>query len=163
MASDFSQISQLVPFFWSKSVQDYGWVFQLLSVACLSLATKMEETSVPPLLELQVKPESFFPQPFGLILSMSHPCVCLMPLLLHIWVFCPSVSADWEHRLHFRTGDGSKDGALRPRRAGLEAPVSYTFCVHQSFCLQGRFVRKMHKKSGLESMPNYYQCNPWYY
>ncbi|ERN18601.1 cyclin-D4-1 [Amborella trichopoda] len=31
-----------------------GWPFQLLSVACISLAAKMEETSVPSVLDLQV-------------------------------------------------------------------------------------------------------------
>jgi hypothetical protein len=52
-----------------KSVQDHGWAFQLLSVACLSLAAKMEEISVPPLLELQViKLQPLFPT-----LGGSHP------------------------------------------------------------------------------------------
>ena len=31
-----------------------AWMIQLLSVACLSLAAKMEETEVPLLLDLQV-------------------------------------------------------------------------------------------------------------
>jgi cyclin D1/2/4 len=35
--------------------QGVGWPLQLLSVACLSLAAKMEETEVPLLLDLQVK------------------------------------------------------------------------------------------------------------
>ncbi|KAH9317993.1 hypothetical protein KI387_019762 [Taxus chinensis] len=34
--------------------QGLGWPFQLLSVACLSLAAKMEETEVPALVDLQV-------------------------------------------------------------------------------------------------------------
>jgi len=34
--------------------QTSGWPLQLLSVACLSLAAKMEETLVPSLLDLQV-------------------------------------------------------------------------------------------------------------
>lgn len=34
--------------------QTNGWPLQLLSVACLSLAAKMEETLVPSLLDLQV-------------------------------------------------------------------------------------------------------------
>lgn len=33
--------------------QPSGWPFQILSVACLSLAAKMEETQVPILLDLQ--------------------------------------------------------------------------------------------------------------
>jgi hypothetical protein len=32
-----------------------AWTTQLLSVACLSLAAKMEETYVPPSLDLQVR------------------------------------------------------------------------------------------------------------
>ncbi|PON66786.1 Cyclin [Parasponia andersonii] len=36
-----------------------GWPLQLLSVACLSLAAKMEETSVPLLLDLQTKEPKF--------------------------------------------------------------------------------------------------------
>lgn len=35
-------------------MQQNGWALQLLSVACLSLAAKMEETLVPTLLDLQV-------------------------------------------------------------------------------------------------------------
>ncbi|KAM4117749.1 hypothetical protein ACJW30_02G149500 [Castanea mollissima] len=40
-----------------------GWPLQLLSVACLALAAKMEETSVPLLLDLQVKEPRFLFQP----------------------------------------------------------------------------------------------------
>ena len=32
-----------------------AWMMQLLAVACLSLAAKMEETEVPLILDLQVK------------------------------------------------------------------------------------------------------------
>lgn len=39
--------------------QGLGWPFQLLSVACLSLAAKMEETLVPALLDLQVGDAKF--------------------------------------------------------------------------------------------------------
>lgn len=35
--------------------KDKAWMMQLLSVACLSLASKMEETEVPLILDLQVK------------------------------------------------------------------------------------------------------------
>ncbi|CAI9775405.1 unnamed protein product [Fraxinus pennsylvanica] len=40
-----------------------GWPLQLLSVACLSLAAKMEELLVPPLLDLQVEDAKFFFEP----------------------------------------------------------------------------------------------------
>ncbi|KAL4644590.1 hypothetical protein ACB092_02G175700 [Castanea dentata] len=40
-----------------------GWPLQLLSVACLALAAKMEETSVPLLLDLQVKEPRFLFRP----------------------------------------------------------------------------------------------------
>ncbi|KAG2724115.1 hypothetical protein I3843_01G003000 [Carya illinoinensis] len=40
-----------------------GWPLQLLSVACLALAAKMEETSVPLLLDLQVKEPKFLFKP----------------------------------------------------------------------------------------------------
>lgn len=36
-----------------------GWSWQLLSVACLSLAAKLEETRVPSLLDLQILMEPF--------------------------------------------------------------------------------------------------------
>lgn len=39
------------------------WPLQLLSVACLALAAKMEETSVPLLLDLQVKKPRFLFKP----------------------------------------------------------------------------------------------------
>lgn len=34
--------------------QETGWPFQLLSIACLSLAAKMEEINIPWLLDLQM-------------------------------------------------------------------------------------------------------------
>ncbi|GMH31140.1 hypothetical protein Nepgr_032983 [Nepenthes gracilis] len=43
--------------------QTKGWPLQLLSVACLSLAAKMEEPVVPSLLDLQVESAKFFFQP----------------------------------------------------------------------------------------------------
>ncbi|XVF44968.1 hypothetical protein PTKIN_Ptkin02bG0165800 [Pterospermum kingtungense] len=43
--------------------QENGWPFQLLSVACLSLAAKMEEPEVPLLLDLQVFEPRFVFQP----------------------------------------------------------------------------------------------------
>ncbi|KAA8545764.1 hypothetical protein F0562_020785 [Nyssa sinensis] len=43
--------------------QEKGWPFQLLSVACLSLAAKMEEPHVPLLLDLQVLEPSFVFEP----------------------------------------------------------------------------------------------------
>lgn len=45
----------LVVFFFIYNLQRRnGWAFQLLSVACLSLAAKMEEPEVPLLLDLQI-------------------------------------------------------------------------------------------------------------
>ncbi|XP_074590862.1 cyclin-D1-1-like [Curcuma longa] len=44
-------------------LQQNGWALQLLSVACLSLAVKMEETLVPTLLDLQVEGAKFIFEP----------------------------------------------------------------------------------------------------
>ncbi|CAN6164454.1 unnamed protein product [Urochloa humidicola] len=57
-ATAYLAVSYMDRFLSSSSLPDYGWAFQLLSVACLSLAAKMEETSVPPLLELQIESTS---------------------------------------------------------------------------------------------------------
>ncbi|BBG94123.1 hypothetical protein Prudu_002331, partial [Prunus dulcis] len=46
-----------------KSRQANGWPMQLLSVACLSLAAKMEEPLVPSLLDLQVEGTQFIFEP----------------------------------------------------------------------------------------------------
>ncbi|XP_071928954.1 cyclin-D1-1 isoform X1 [Coffea arabica] len=43
--------------------QTKGWPLQLLSVACLSLAAKMEEPLVPPLLDLQVEGAKYIFEP----------------------------------------------------------------------------------------------------
>lgn len=53
--------------------QANGWPLQLLSVACLSLAAKMEETTVPSLLDLQVEGARFIFEP---------PTICKMELLV---------------------------------------------------------------------------------
>ncbi|KAG0470634.1 hypothetical protein HPP92_017334 [Vanilla planifolia] len=53
--------------------QANGWALQLLSVACLSLAAKMEETFVPSLLDLQVEGARFIFEP---------RTVCKMELLV---------------------------------------------------------------------------------
>ena len=47
-----------------------AWMMQLLAVACLSLAAKMEETEVPLILDLQVKtqPEAVVFLGVGIIL-----------------------------------------------------------------------------------------------
>ncbi|XP_042380867.1 cyclin-D1-1-like [Zingiber officinale] len=47
----------------SHRLQRNGWALQLLSVACLSLAVKMEETLAPTLLDLQVEGAKFIFKP----------------------------------------------------------------------------------------------------
>ncbi|XP_038978735.1 cyclin-D2-1-like [Phoenix dactylifera] len=47
----------------SHRLPSNGWALQLLSVACLSLAAKMEETLVPSLLDLQVEGARFIFEP----------------------------------------------------------------------------------------------------
>ncbi len=48
-------VSGVLTFEWVAVLQQgKAWMLQLLSVACLSLAAKMEETEVPILLDLQV-------------------------------------------------------------------------------------------------------------
>ncbi|RCV21009.1 hypothetical protein SETIT_4G104200v2 [Setaria italica] len=54
-ATAYLAVSYMDRFLSSSRLPNYGWAFQLLSVACLSLAAKMEEISVPPLLELQIE------------------------------------------------------------------------------------------------------------
>ncbi|CAA0807473.1 Cyclin-D1-1 [Striga hermonthica] len=49
----FLSISYFDRFLSSRPLPEIGWAFQLLTVACLSLAAKMEESCVPLLLELQ--------------------------------------------------------------------------------------------------------------
>ncbi|PAN25040.1 hypothetical protein PAHAL_4G270100 [Panicum hallii] len=62
-ATAYLAVSYMDRFLSSSSLPDYGWAFQLLSVACLSLAAKMEETSVPPLLELQIESTGYIFEP----------------------------------------------------------------------------------------------------
>lgn len=44
-----------------------AWMTQLVSVACLSLAVKMEETEVPLILDLQVKEHERFECSFDVL------------------------------------------------------------------------------------------------
>ncbi|KAL2477383.1 Cyclin-D4-1 [Forsythia ovata] len=50
----YLSVNYIERFLSSHSLPESGWPFQLLSVACLSLAAKMEEPYVPLLLELQI-------------------------------------------------------------------------------------------------------------
>lgn len=43
--------------------EDKGWPMQLLAVACLAVAAKMEETRVPVLIDLQIKEPKFVFRP----------------------------------------------------------------------------------------------------
>ncbi|KAL5224925.1 hypothetical protein ABZP36_011564 [Zizania latifolia] len=52
-ATAYLAVSYMDRFLSSRSLPDHEWASQLLCVACLSLAAKMEETSAPPLLDLQ--------------------------------------------------------------------------------------------------------------
>ncbi|PKI56222.1 hypothetical protein CRG98_023417 [Punica granatum] len=57
-------VNYLDRFLYSRSLpQTDGWPMQLLSVACLSLAAKMEEPLVPSLLDLQVEGAKFVFEP----------------------------------------------------------------------------------------------------
>ncbi|XP_024028357.1 cyclin-D1-1, partial [Morus notabilis] len=60
----YLSVNYLDHFLLSRTLQKgKGWHFQLLSVACLSLAAKMEEISVPLLLDLQMKEPKFLFKP----------------------------------------------------------------------------------------------------
>ncbi|XP_062227568.1 cyclin-D1-1-like [Phragmites australis] len=62
-ATAYLAVSYMDRFLSSRRLPDHGWAFQLLSVACLSLAAKMEETSVPSLLNLQIESTRFIFEP----------------------------------------------------------------------------------------------------
>ncbi|KAJ7953672.1 Cyclin-D1-1 [Quillaja saponaria] len=60
----YLSVNYMDRFLYSRSLpQTNGWPLQLLSVACLSLAAKMEEPLVPPLLDLQVEGARYIFQP----------------------------------------------------------------------------------------------------
>ncbi|KAJ1258763.1 hypothetical protein BS78_10G100600 [Paspalum vaginatum] len=61
--SSIHQLVSLLTQDTSSKDHNHGWAFQLLSVACLSLAAKMEETSVPSLLDLQIESKSCIFEP----------------------------------------------------------------------------------------------------
>ncbi|KAG6470967.1 cyclin-D1-1-like [Zingiber officinale] len=56
-------VSYMDRFLASHRLQQNGWALQLLSVACLSLAAKLEETLVPTLSDLQVEDAKFIFEP----------------------------------------------------------------------------------------------------
>ncbi|KAJ1258765.1 hypothetical protein BS78_10G100600 [Paspalum vaginatum] len=62
-ATAFLAVSYMDRFLSPRTLPNHGWAFQLLSVACLSLAAKMEETSVPSLLDLQIESKSCIFEP----------------------------------------------------------------------------------------------------
>uniref|UniRef100_A0A0A8YYU8 Cyclin-like domain-containing protein n=1 Tax=Arundo donax TaxID=35708 RepID=A0A0A8YYU8_ARUDO len=62
-ATAYLAVNYMDRFLSSRRLPDHGWAFQLLSVACLSLAAKMEETSVPSLLDLQIESTRYIFEP----------------------------------------------------------------------------------------------------
>ncbi|BAS96960.1 cyclin-D1-1 [Oryza sativa Japonica Group] len=62
-ATAYLAVSYMDRFMSSRSLPDHGWASQLLCVACLSLAAKMEESSAPPLLDLQIEGTRFIFEP----------------------------------------------------------------------------------------------------
>ncbi|XP_047977780.1 cyclin-D1-1-like isoform X1 [Salvia hispanica] len=59
----FLSINYLDRFLAANSISETGWQFQLLSIACLSLAAKMEELHVPCLVELQSLERTYIFEP----------------------------------------------------------------------------------------------------
>lgn len=60
----YLSVNYLDRFLYSRRLpQKNGWPLQLLSVACLSLAAKMEEPLVPPVLDLQVEGAKYIFEP----------------------------------------------------------------------------------------------------
>uniref|UniRef100_A0A0D9WNQ0 Cyclin N-terminal domain-containing protein n=1 Tax=Leersia perrieri TaxID=77586 RepID=A0A0D9WNQ0_9ORYZ len=62
-ATAYLAVSYMDRFLSSRSLPDHGWASQLLCVACLSLAAKMEETTTTPLLDLQIGGTRFIFEP----------------------------------------------------------------------------------------------------
>ncbi|XWS68950.1 hypothetical protein CRYUN_Cryun04dG0137700 [Craigia yunnanensis] len=59
----YLSVNYLDRFLYSRRLPTSGWPLQLLSVACLSLAAKMEEPLVPSLLDLQVEGAKYIFEP----------------------------------------------------------------------------------------------------
>ncbi|KAG5236702.1 hypothetical protein OIU76_011550 [Salix suchowensis] len=59
----YLSVNYLDRFLYSRRLPTDGWPWQLLSVACLSLAAKMEEPLVPSLLDLQVEGARYIFEP----------------------------------------------------------------------------------------------------
>jgi hypothetical protein len=131
--------------------QEDGWAMQLLAVTCLSLAAKMEETLVPSLLDLQaITPlttvEIFRELTFVIIREkiMDERCV---------------LTGRGHQQIRVRARDDRPDGAARPDRAELAAPVGYALHLHRLLRLQGRSRRDAHEVPHCPGHTGHSSCN----
>lgn len=98
-----------------------GWPLQLLSVACLSLAAKMEEPLVPSLLDIQVFHlffHRFFLANFG-YLQINNS-----------WFL------GWKCKIHFWAKKYPKNGASGAKSLGLETSINFSILLFKLFCGQ---------------------------
>ncbi|KAF0903176.1 hypothetical protein E2562_025757 [Oryza meyeriana var. granulata] len=91
-ATAYLAVSYMDRFLSSRSLPDHGWASQLLCVACLSLAAKMEETSTPPLLDLQIEGTRFIFEPRTI---QRMELIVLAELDWRLWSVTPFTFVDF--------------------------------------------------------------------
>jgi len=132
--------------------QEDGWAMELLAVTCLSLAAKMEETLVPSLLDLQAITT---PNHSG---NLQRTFVIIRDKIMD--ERC-ALTGRGHQQVRLRARDGRPDGAARPDRAELAAPVRDALHLHRLLRLQGRSGREAHEVPHCPGHTSHPSCNAW--
>uniref|UniRef100_A0A0E0L9S7 Cyclin N-terminal domain-containing protein n=1 Tax=Oryza punctata TaxID=4537 RepID=A0A0E0L9S7_ORYPU len=126
-ATAYLAVSYMDRFMSSRSLPDHGWASQLLCVACLSLAAKMEESSAPPLLDLQIEGTRSIFEPRTI---QRMELIVLVELDWRLWSVTPFAFVDFFACKAGSSGRSSRILALRACQIILNAIHELEFLNH---------------------------------
>lgn len=130
---------------WNSFQDNNGWPWQLLSVACLSLAAKMEETAVPSLLDLQVLS-------LAIVKSKNSTTYLLLIIIMNTFL----IIIGWRCKIYFWNKNNPSHGASRAECLGLEAEIGNTIQLHWFFRMQARSNRNFYGVSDFKGHKNHF-------
>ena len=137
-------LTMLCLFIYSFTIQQTsGWPLQLLSVACLSLAAKMEEPLVPSLLDLQVY---FVFNKLSGIKIITSTIFSLFQRALVLFQH-NAICAGRGCQIYLWTKNNSQNGTACAHGFGMETAISDSIQFYWFLCMQARSNRNIFRVS----------------